>query len=328
MKADAIDTSVQGYEMSLNYGAALRSAILIIMGLLFVVGMLIPLMTSRLSFWFYLFQWIALAGGINIIAGFTGYLPFGYVAFFGVGAYSAGIVIGVLGWPAPAALLIAAVAGALVSVVLAPTLRLSGIYFALTSLALSMIIQTIVSMLPEDIAGGAGGLFVRAGVSFEIIYVCMVLIAALATAICVYIAKSRFGLMLKAIRDDPVGASATGINVPLLRLYAWMTSATIAACAGAVEAMFTSIIDTTTAFDSMITAKAIIFAGIGGLGTVVGPIVGATFMSALDNLIWLQFPTMGVLILGLAIILVVLFIPAGLVGTLLAKRPKLRRVLF
>jgi branched-chain amino acid transport system permease protein len=85
------------------------------------------------------------------------------------------------------------------------------------------------------------------------------------------------------------------------------------------------VVDTETAFNTLTTAKTVIYAVAGGLGTVTGPIVGAVVMVWLDELIWRRFPLLNLLILGVATVLLVLFLPRGIVGTILRRRPEWRR---
>ncbi|HLM15734.1 MAG TPA: branched-chain amino acid ABC transporter permease, partial [Reyranella sp.] len=109
------------------------------------------------------------------------------------------------------------------------------------------------------------------------------------------------------------------------RLYGWLVAAFFPAVCGGIEAWYTNVVDTETAFNTLITAKTVIYAVAGGLGTVTGPVLGAVAMVWLDELIWRQFPLLNLLILGLATIVLVLFLPRGIVGTLLRKKPQWRR---
>jgi branched-chain amino acid transport system permease protein len=149
------------------------------------------------------------------------------------------------------------------------------------------------------------------------------MVVALATIL--WLSRSRVGKALRATRDDADAAEMMGVNVPIVRLYGWLISAFFPAVCGGVEAWYTNVVDTETAFNTLTTAKTVIYAVAGGLGTVSGPIVGAVAMVWLDELIWRQFPLLNLLILGLATIILVLFLPRGIVGTLLRKKPQWRR---
>jgi branched-chain amino acid transport system permease protein len=288
---------------------------------------IVPLATANLSFGFYLMLWVSMASGFNIICGFAGYLPFGYVAFYGVGAYVTAILVRKLGVSIYLAIPLAGLAGVGLSLIFAKTLKLSGIYFAIVSLALGIICQLVIANLPEEITGGSFG--INLGGTPEPVRsfyaMLLVMIATLATV--TWVARSRLGAALKAIRDDAEAADAMGVNVPRMRLYAWMLAALFPSLCGAIEAWYTNVIDTGTAFDTLVTAKTVIYATMGGLGTVSGPVVGTVVMLWLDDLIWRNFPIANLFLLGLAVVLLVQFMPRGIVGTLLRRKPRLRRYL-
>jgi len=286
---------------------------------------LVPVTGGNLPFFFYLMLWITMASAFNIISGFTGYLSFGYVAFYGVGAFTTAILTRKLGVSVYLALPVAGVAGVMLSLLFAKTLKLSGIYFAIVSLALALICQLVITNMPEEITGGSFGISLGSEAepvkSFYVMLATM--LAALATV--TWLARSRLGMALKAIRDDGEAADAMGINVPRARLTAWMLAALFPSLCGGIEAWYTNVVDTETAFDVLITAKTIIYATAGGLGTVTGPVVGAVIMVGLDDLIWQSFPLLNLFLLGLAIVLLIQFMPRGIIGTLMRARPKLRR---
>ncbi len=286
---------------------------------------LVPVIDANLPFFFYLMLWVTMASAFNIISGFTGYMPFGYVAFYGVGAFTTAMLTNKAGWPVYYAIPMAGVAGVVLSLLFAKTLKLSGIYFAIVSLALAIICSLVITNMPEEITCGSFGISLGSRAepvkSFYVMLVTM--IAALATV--TWLARSRLGKALKAIRDDSEAADAMGINVPRARLLAWMMAAFFPSMCGGIEAWYTNIVDTETAFDILITAKTIIYATAGGLGTVLGPVVGAVIMVWIDDLIWQRFPLLNLFFLGLAIVLLIQFMPRGIVGTLIQRRPSLRR---
>lgn len=286
---------------------------------------LMPPLDGNLSLYFALMMWVTLATGLNFIAGFTGYMPFGYVAFYGLGAYATGICVKMLGIPVYAAIPVAGLTGVAFGLLVAPTLRLSGIYFAIVSLSLAIICQRAVSLLPDAYTGGSHGIILGVSTVREHGYYAMllVLVAALVTAS--WLAHSRLGRALKAIRDDPEAAEAMGVNVPRSRLYAWLLSTLFAALAGGVQAWFSGALDSQTAFDVLVTAKTVIYAMAGGLGTVLGPLVGTFVLVWVDELIWRSFPVLNNFLLGLIIVLLILFAPRGLVGSLMQRYPRLRR---
>lgn len=285
----------------------------------------VPPLGLNVAFHFYMMLFVTMATAFNISSGFSGYMPFGYVAFYGVGAFTTAILVKKAGFAVLAALPVAGVAGVALSLLFAPTLRLSGIYFAIVSLALAAICRLTISNLPEELTGGSFGLQLgsRAEPVYAFYLMMAVMLIALATVL--WLSRSRLGKALRAVRDDADAADMMGVNVGWVRLQGWMLAAFFPAVCGGVEAWYTNVVDTETAFNTLVTAKTVIYAVAGGLGTVTGPVVGAIAMSWLDELVWRRFPLINLLILGVAVMLLVLFLPRGIVGTLLRARPQWRR---
>ncbi len=285
----------------------------------------VPLLGGSISFCFFLMLWVTMASGFNIISGFTGYMPFGYVAFYGVGAFTTAILTRKLGVPLALSIPAAGLAGVILSLLFAPTLKLSGIYFAIVSLALSIICRLAITNMPEAWTGGSYG--IQLGARSEPVksfYVMLVVMVACLLTV-TWLANSRLGKALRAIRDDADAAEAMGVNVPRVRLYAWMLAALFPSLCGGIEAWYTNVVDAESAFNVLITAKTIIYATAGGLGTVMGPVVGAVVLVWVDELIWQRFPLLNLFLLGLAIVLLIQFMPRGIVGGLLRAYPRLRR---
>lgn len=296
-----------------------------------VIGSLLLFLTFRpyggvpLSFYFYLMLWITMASSMNIMAGFTGYIPFGFVAFYGIGAYVTAICISKLGLPIVLSLGIAGLVSVAFSLLLAPTLKLRGIYFAMVSLGLAMICKLMISETPESVSGGSFGLILAKSNDPSAAYLAMGVVMAGAIVTTWLIANSRLGIALRAIRDDPEAAEMLGINVAKPRLIAWMATAIFPALAGGIEAWYTNLVDPEAAFNILVSAKSLIYGMVGGLGTLVGPIIGATVMMFVDNLVWQTFPLFNLFFLGLLIVVIMLFVPRGLVGAIAMRWPNLRR---
>lgn len=294
-------------------------------GALLIYFALVPVFGLNVAFHFYLMLWITMASAFNVSSGFSGYLPFGYVAFYGIGAFTTAILVKKAAFPVFLALPFSGVAGLVLALLFAPTLRLSGIYFGIVSLTLAGICRLVITNMPEEITGGSFGLQLGSRAHpVQSFYVMMaVMVVALATIL--WLSRSRLGKALRATRDDADAAEMMGINVPRVRLYGWMIAAFFPAVCGGVEAWYTNVVDTETAFNTLITAKTVIYAVAGGLGTVTGPILGAVAMVWLDELIWRQFPLLNLLILGVATVALVLFLPRGIVGSILRRKPQWRR---
>jgi branched-chain amino acid transport system permease protein len=285
----------------------------------------VPLFGGSVSFFFFLMLWVTMASAFNIISGFAGYMPFGYVAFYGIGAFTTAILTKKLGVPLYLSIPAAGLAGVTLSLLFAPTLRLSGIYFAIVSLALAIICRLVLTNMPEAWTGGSYGIQLGARAEPVKSFYAMLAVMTACLLTVTWVASSRLGKALKAIRDDAEAADAMGVNVPRVRLYAWMLAALFPSLCGGIEAWYTNVVDTETAFNVLITAKTIIYATAGGLGTVMGPVVGAVVLVWVDELIWQRFPLLNLFLLGLAIVLLIQFMPRGIVGALLRARPQLRR---
>ena len=254
--------------------------------------------------------YIVLAEGVNVIYGYTGYLPFGYVAFFGVGAYGAALSITYWHSPGFVALLVGGAAAGLIGLVLSPLLRLSGAYFALATLAASQVLYYIVVNEPWTL--GVNGTSLPLVFSASQTYIVALIIVAIAIATVVFIRESHFGLSLRAIRSDSVSAAMAGVNVVRTRAFAWFISATLAGLAGAIWAIMTSAFYAAGPFDIQISVYAIIFALFGGVRTVLGPVLGAVALYSLYQYIGISNPQYFELAFGLLIVALVLFLPGGL----------------
>lgn len=287
----------------------------------------LPATGTNLSFAFYTMLWLVMASAFNFVAGLTGYMPFGYVAFYGVGAYATGILYKSFGFPIPVALIGAGVAGVLIALLLAPTLRLRGVYFGIVSLALAMAIKLLISLMPSGIAGGSIGLILASANDPVSSYYVMVGLLALVLVTGAWLSMSRIGISLRAIRDDVEAAGIVGVNVVRVRLIAWTAAAMFPALAGGIEAWYTNAIDLESSFNLLVTAKCIVYAMAGGLGYLLGPIVGTLALYGIDQLIWRHFPTLNLLLLGLAIIVLMLVLPRGIVGGFTRRFSRFRRLI-
>ena len=301
------------------------SQTIFILGAVFLA--VVPALPLSKPYFFYMMFWITMASAFNIIFGFVGYLPFGYVMFYGVGTYVTAVLWSRFGMPVPLAILCSGAAGAVLSLAFSPTLRLKGIYFAIVNFSSAMLLRIVVANLPDKWAGGSFGITLSDAYKPLMSYYFMLALTVTSVAIALWLSRSRLGIALRCIRDDEAAAAVMGINVSMSRLKAWMLAAVIPSLAGGIEAWFTAIVDPDTSFNLMATAKTIVYAMFGGLGTIVGPIFGAVFMYGLDDFIWGKFPLLNLLVLGLAIIFLILFLPRGVVGSLIHRWPRLRQII-
>ena len=259
--------------------------------------------------------YVALAQGLNVIFGFTGYLPFGYVGFFGAGAYGTALSVHFLHAPILVAVLLGGVAGLAVAALLSPLLRLSGAYFAIASLAAAEALYYLISN-PQltAVTNGPYGVNLASVYNSGAAYLAAVVLVGVAMLCVVWVRRSHFGMALRAIRADPLAARMAGVNVVRARTLAWLISATLAGLAGAIYAWAVSVFYATAVFDLSISVFAIVFALFGGVGTVLGPLLGAVVLYGVYNYIGISQPQDFQLIYGVLIVLIVLFLPNGLLS--------------
>jgi len=263
---------------------------------------------------------VALAQGLNLLYGFTGYLPFGYVGFFGAGAYATSLLVLHSQIPVLICVILGGAATVLLGLILGPLLRLNGAYFSIASLAASQILFNVVSNQDlSSITGGPYGLKIDRVYDLPAAYFSMLAIVLIATALAGYLRFSRFGLGIRAVKQDQTSAAMAGINVVRGRLIVWLLSAGIAGLAGGVYAWSLSVFYPDAVFTLQISVFAIVFALFGGVGTVIGPIVGAVVLDALYNGVGISTPQYFEFIYGALIVLLVLFLPNG-VMSLLTRR--------
>jgi branched-chain amino acid transport system permease protein len=260
---------------------------------------------------------MTLAQGINIIYGFTGYLPFGYVGFFGAGAYGFSLMVLHLQSPPLLALAVGAAAAIALALLLTPLFRLSGAYFSIANLAAALaVLQVVSNPNLEAITKGPYGISLSGVFDPTLAYATALAVLALTLALVIYLRNSHFGMALKAIREDPISAGMAGINVVRERVIAWLLSALVAGLAGGVFAWYVSVFYPETVFSVEFTIFAIVFALFGGNATVIGPILGVAVLYGIYNAVGISTPQYFQLLYGALIMGLVLFLPNGLVSLL------------
>ena len=266
-----------------------------------------------------LFMWIALAQSWNLISGLTGYVSFGHVAFFGIGAYTTGILVTKLGWPWLAACLAAGVMAMVLALVIGwPCLRLKGPYFAIAMLGLNEVLRVIVSYY-EGLTGGGSGLSMPTLHASVPIYYTMGLVALSVTGLTYVIITSRFGLRLMTIREDEVAAEAMGIDTFRYKLYAFLISAAAPGIVGGLAARDQGYIEPMSVFPLITTITMIVMVLFGGKGTIWGPVLGAVLLFTFQEIVWARFIYLHQLFFGAIIVAVVLLMPRGILGVLQQK---------
>ena len=266
---------------------------------------------------------IALAQSWNIVGGYAGQVNLGHAAFFGLGA----LVTRTL-WIAGTPVLVAMLAGADVAVAFALAIggaafRLRGAYFAIGTLALGEILRiTIGNTLPEISTLPATTI---ATYRLATRYWLALALAALSVFAVAWLAGSRLGLGLQAIREDEEAAEATGVGVLKLKLLALVLSTALAALAGGAFAYYHISYYPSHAFGPQWTFDAVLVTFIGGVGTLHGPVLGAVFYVLLKEYLAIRWVDFHLLIFGALFVAIVLLLPGGLVNAGTALRDRIKR---
>jgi branched-chain amino acid transport system permease protein len=289
----------------------------------FGLALLVPVVIQQdylLSVMFHVALFAALGVAWNLVGGYAGQLSLGHAAFFGIGAYALPLYHDKLEIPIPGALVLLIVTAMAAAYVIGRvSFRLRGPYFALSTIAFAEVLRLSAKNL-ERVTGGDVGLQVPAlfgSISpTRWFYLAAVLLTAAAFVTTALIARSRFGYELQAVREDEDTARACGIDPARTKLNAFMISAAFTALGGALNASqsFFIVPDSVLAID--LSERPAIAAMLGGAGTLTGPIVGAVLVETAQELFKNVFREAFQLIYGALLVIVVLFLPEGIVGTL------------
>ena len=252
----------------------------------------------------------------NLVGGYAGQLSLGHVAFFGVGAYGLAL-FAQLEIPIWISLFLSAIVATLFAAVIGIiSFRLRGPYFTLATIAFGEVLRLTATNL--NVTGGAIGLSMPAlfhGRTFwRQFYLASVALAALAFLTNLWVSRSRFGYYLMAIREDEDTASAVGINTSRCKLQSLLLSAFLTALAGALYGSAFQFIVPDSVFTLDISVQIAIITMLGGAGTLLGPVVGAALLLTAQEIFKNQFKESHLLIYGVLIVIVVLFVPEGIVG--------------
>jgi branched-chain amino acid transport system permease protein len=252
-----------------------------------------------------------LAQGWNIIGGYTGYPSFGNSVFYGLGAYGVAIAMAQYHLPFWVGMLLGLGVGVAFAGLLGlAVLRLKGHYFAICTLGLALVMSAIVSNL--EIAGSNIGLVLPLHRGEVLFYELALGLLMLATLTIFWLARSRFGLGLIAIRENEEGAAVMGVNTTLYKVLAFMLSAAFTSLAGGIYAYYITFIDPVGVFDIGLNVKMIIMAVFGGPGSVFGPVVGAFILSAISEILATKVTSIASMFFGIVIVIAVVFMPRGI----------------
>jgi branched-chain amino acid transport system permease protein len=272
------------------------------------------------------FMYAALSQVWNILGGFAGYISLGLVGFVGIGAYGTGILMNT-GIGFYAAVLIVALLASLLSLCIGmPVLRLRAGYYSIATFAIAFVLRELANNWTWFTGGGMGLSLPIMDWGINAIntyfYFCMLVVLTGVTWLCVIISKSSLGYGLMAIKEDEDAANVLGINTTAFKVVGFIMSAFIAAFIGGIYGYWLTFIEPLSAFDANISIMVIIMAMVGGAGTVIGPVIGAVLISIISEVLWNQFMSIHQMMLGILLILVVIFLPKGIMDIFLFRREK------
>ena len=272
--------------------------------------------------------WAVVGVAFNLFSGYSGLLSFGHAAFFGLGAYAVALLYIKLGISPWIGIVAAAAVGAIAGVIIGyPTFRLRGHYFALAMLAYPLVLLALFQWMGYQeeslpMARQNPAAYMQFADTRMYILISAVLLG-IALAINLYIARSRFGLSLLAIKQNEPAAMAAGINPLRWKLLAIVLSGSLTAVAGGVYGVVQLIVTPESVFGVLVSSRALIVTLFGGIGTVAGPVVGALVLIPLGEILHVQLshilPGIQGVVLGIAIIAVVLLAPEGILPWILRK---------
>ena len=268
-------------------------------------------------------QFVILATAWNILGGYTGYVNFGSAAFFAIGAYSTVVLYNAYKAPLIVMIVTGTVVAGLAGLGLGYlTLRLRGVFFAIASLALSVVLFTFI--VNWDYVGGARGAYVLQPreVPFglpryiHLLYVVMVLQAAVSLIVARTIEKSTIGRGLAAIRDDELAAECSGVPTLRLKIFSTMVSCALMGMAGTTFPFYLSFIEPTSAFSLTYAVNSIAMPLIGGMMSWIGPLIGAILLGTVQQLVQVMFSlgAWNLLIVGVLLVAFVTLAPNGIMG--------------
>lgn len=280
---------------------------------------------------------VVLASSLNIILGYTGYVSFGHVVFFGLGGYVGLYLMNDFGL----SLWVAMLAGGLSSAILAyllgsAILRLRGGYFALATIGINEAMRAFINNFQPF--GGATGISLNFRIyqdyggatnALWMVYYAMIAMTILGILLSHMIRTSKFGLGLMAIREDEDAAEVMGVITPQAKTWAYVLSAIIPGMVGVLFYFKNGNIEPGVAFRLHFSIEMIVMVMLGGQGTVLGPIIGAIGYQRLRGFLLTSdlFKNIQLSVAGVLLLLIILFIPAGAVGWLRQRFPVLRRFL-
>jgi branched-chain amino acid transport system permease protein len=267
-------------------------------------------------------QYIALASAWNILGGYTGYVNFGTAAFFALGAYTTVVLHKLTSLPLPVMMPIGGVVSGIVGLGTGYlTLRLRGAFFSIATLALAVVVQTLITNW--DFVGGSRGAYIVRpaqawlfGMDYiQYLFLIMLALVVIVLATARAIERSRLGYGFATIRDDEVAAEASGVPTLRLKLLATTLSGAFMGMAGAPLPYYVTYLDPSSAFNLAYAVNGVAMPLVGGTSSWFGPVIGAILLGTLQQVATVTISSaLNLLIVGLMLVGFVIVAPNGIIG--------------
>lgn len=318
-------------------GAATKSTRAVWLGYAAGMGALVLLLLAVLgdAYWMNILivtlLFAGLASSWNIIGGFGGQLSLGHGVFFAIGAYTVGITYDRYGWSPWVAMLVAIpIAMAVAALTSWPTFRLRGPFFAMATLALNQVVLVLASYF-NSVTGGVQGITLPFRPSLRDLAfverwkyaVLMLVFVAVTVAVATVVSRSRLGYALRAVREDDEAAAVVGFNVFAVKMQGMLISAALTCLGGSLFAVFVRYIDPHSVLNlPEVGVRIVLIALLGGIGTLLGPVLGALLFIPAITLLQGQLseapPGLNLVAVGFLLVLIPIALRRGIVGTMAA----------
>ncbi|UCH59293.1 MAG: branched-chain amino acid ABC transporter permease [Anaerolineales bacterium] len=309
--------------------------------LLVVTAMILwPIITGNVSsreIVFTILKAIALASSLNILLGYTGYVSFGHIVFYGFGGYVGLYFVNEQGWSIWLGMLVGGIAAGMLAFLLGKAiLRLRGAYFALATIGINEAMKAFINNF--ELFGGPIGMTINFSVyrdyggaaqALSMSFYIMAVLTFTALIASHLVRLSKFGLGLQAIRENEDAAEVMGVVAPNAKTWAYVLSAIIPGMVGVLFFFKNGNVEPHVAFPLHSSIELLVMVMLGGQGTVLGPVLGALAYQGMRGYLVTSnfFKDIQLSVSGVLLLLIVLFIPAGAIGWLRHRVPVLRRVL-
>lgn len=273
---------------------------------------------------FVILQYIVLSTAWNILGGYCGYVNFGTAAFFAIGAYTAVAIHKLFPLPIPVLIVVGGIVSGLIGLGTGYlTLRLRGVFFAIATLAMAVVLQTVI--INWDFVGGSRGAYIIRPNSLDVfgmslpyiqyLFVLMLILAAGSIVVARWIERSRLGYGFATIRDDELAAEACGVPTLKLKLIATTLSGALMGMAGAPFPYYIGYIEPSSAFGLPYAVNAIAMPMIGGTTSWIGPLIGSILLGTVQQVATVTISSaVNLLLVGVILVAFVIIAPNGIVG--------------